>query len=112
VGKWEILGVINEGVNRRTRILLQHWDFQCKCVDEALCLLEWIAWESFEFEKASCCSGYLFPNPCAFYARPYYAPLWCDICNSSDHNAKSCPDYACYVQPGFASPRDNTSMLS
>jgi len=112
VGKWEILGIINEGVNSKTRILLQYWDFHCKCVDKAWCLLEWIAWDSFEFEKANCVFGYSFPDPCAFYARPYYASLWCDICNSSYHNAKSCPYYACYVQPDFASPRDSTNMLS
>ena len=27
VGKWEILGIIDKGVNSETRILLQFWDF-------------------------------------------------------------------------------------
>jgi len=36
-------------------------------------LLKWIAWDSFEFEKASLISEYSFLDPCAFYARSYYA---------------------------------------
>ena len=51
--------------------------------------------DSFEFEKASCLSGYSFHDPCAF--RSYYAPLWCDLCNSSTHNVSSCPYYACFA---------------
>jgi len=54
VGKWKILGIIDEGVNNETRILLQYWDFHGKSVDEAWSLLEGVAWDSFEFEKASC----------------------------------------------------------
>ena len=27
MGKWEFLGIIDEGVNGETRILLQFWDF-------------------------------------------------------------------------------------
>jgi len=76
VGKWKILGIIDEGVNSKIRVLLRYWDFQCKCVDETWCLLEWVAWDSFEFEKASHLSGYSFPDPCAFFARLYYAPFW------------------------------------
>jgi len=68
VGKWKILGNIDEGVNSKFRILLQYWDFHYKCVDEAWCLLKWIAWDSFEFEEASHLSGYSIPSPCAFYA--------------------------------------------
>ena len=89
-GKQEILGIIDEGVNDETRILLQYWDFHCKSVNEAWCLLDygylfefekWVAWDLFEFEKASCVYGYLFHDPFAFYAKYYYAPLWCDMCN-------------------------------
>jgi len=76
VDKWEILGIIDEGVNNETRILLQFWDFHGKSVDEEWNLPEWIAWGSFEFEKVSCVFGYLFHYPCAFYARSYYAPFW------------------------------------
>ena len=47
VGKWKILGIVDEGVNSETRILLQFWDFHCKSVDEAWNLLEWVAWDSF-----------------------------------------------------------------
>jgi len=44
VGKWDILGIIDEGVNNETRILLRYWNFHCKIIDEAWPLLEWIAW--------------------------------------------------------------------
>ena len=94
MGKWRILGIIDECVNNETRILLQFWDFHGKNVDASWYLLEWVAWDSFDFEKASCVSGYLFHDPCAFYARLYCAPFWCDMCNSSTHNVSSCPYYA------------------
>ena len=35
VGEWKILGIIDEGVNNKTRIVLQYWDFYGKNVDEA-----------------------------------------------------------------------------
>ena len=65
-GKWKILGIIDEGVNHETRILLQYLDFHGKNIDEAWSLLEWVAWDSFEFDKASHICGYSFPNPCVF----------------------------------------------
>ena len=43
MGKWEILGIVDEGVNSEIRILLQFWDFHRKNVDYALSLLEWVA---------------------------------------------------------------------
>ena len=98
MGKWKILGIIDEGMNNETRILLQFGDFHGKNVDEAWCLLEWVAWDSFEFEKASCVYGNSFHDPCAFYARSYYAPFWCDMCNSFAHTVSSCPYYA-YCAP-------------
>ena len=70
-------------MNNKTLILLQYLDFHGKNVDEAWSLLEWIAWDSFEFDKASRICGYSCHDPCAFYAKSYYAPLWCDMCNSS-----------------------------
>jgi len=39
VGKWEILGIVDEGVNNETRILLQCWDFHGQNVYEAWSLL-------------------------------------------------------------------------
>ena len=51
VGKWEILGIIDEGVNRKTRILLQYWDLHEKSVEEAWCLLEWIALNSLSLRR-------------------------------------------------------------
>jgi len=61
-GKWKILGIVDEGVNNETGILLQYWDFHGQNVDEAWYLLEWITWDSFEFEKASCVSRFFFPT--------------------------------------------------
>ena len=43
MGKWEIVGIIDEGVNNETRILLQFWNFHSQNIDEAWNLLEWIA---------------------------------------------------------------------
>ena len=68
-------------------------------------------WDSFEFEKASRISRYLFSDPCAFYARSYYGHFWCDLCNSSDHDINSCPYYVCYAQPNFAPPMENTKLV-
>ena len=67
VGKWEILGIVDEGVNNEARILLQFWDFHKKNVNEAWNLLECVAWDSFEFDKASCVYGYSFYDPCLLY---------------------------------------------
>ena len=74
-------------------------------------MLEWIAWDSFEFGKVSRLSRYVFPDPYAFHARSYYPLLRCDLCSSSDHNANSCPYYACYAQPDLVSPRDSTVVI-
>ena len=39
VGKWKILGIIDKGVNSKTRILLQFWDFHRKMLIKlGLCL--------------------------------------------------------------------------
>jgi len=65
------LATVDEGVNSKTRTLLRCWDFCGKNFDDAWYLLEWIAWDSFEFEKASRISRYSFSDPCAFYARSY-----------------------------------------
>ena len=62
----ENLGIIDKGMNNETRILLQYWNFHGQNVDEAWILLEWIAWDSFEFEKASFVSIHSFPDPYAF----------------------------------------------
>ena len=67
-------------------------------------LLLWVAWDSFEFEKASCVSGYSFHDPCAFYTKSYYAPLWYDLCNTTAHNVSSCPFYACYAHLDLSLP--------
>ena len=72
-------------------------DFHGKNIDDAWFLLEWVAWDSFELDKVSRIYGYSFPDPCAFYAKSYYASLWCDMCNFSAHNVSSCPYDACYT---------------
>ena len=74
-------------------------------------MIDWIAWDSLEFKKASHVFGDSFSDPYAWYARLYYAPFWCDMRNSSDENANSCPYYACYAQHDFASPRANTDVV-
>ena len=43
VGKREIIGIVDEGVNSKTRILLQFWDFHGLTVDDARSLLLWVA---------------------------------------------------------------------
>jgi len=70
-----------------------------------------IAWDSIEFEKASRIFRYSFPDPCAFYARSYYAPFWCNFCNSSDHETKSCLYYAYCAQHDFVSLLDSTDVV-
>jgi len=37
--------------------------------------------------------------------------FWYDLCNSSNHTTSSCPYYACYAQPDFVSPWDNTDVI-
>jgi len=111
IGKWKILDIVDVGVNSKTQTLLEYWGFYGKSVNEACYLLEWIAWDSFEFEKASHVSRLSFPDPYAFYARLYYAPSWCDLCNASNHDINSYPYYACYAQHEFALPIDNIDVV-
>ena len=82
---------------------MQFWDFHLLNVDDAWSLLLWVACYSFECEKACCVYRYSFPDPCVFYARSFYAPLWCDLCNTSAHNVSSCPYYACYAHSNSSS---------
>ena len=60
-GKWEILHVVNEGVNSQTRALLDRWDFCARNVDEAWELLEWLAKDTYEFETSQFTSS--TPSP-------------------------------------------------
>jgi len=61
VAKWEILGIVDEGVNSETRILLQFWDFHRLNADDAWALLLWVAWDSFEFESCGVICVILLP---------------------------------------------------
>jgi len=58
LGRWEILDIIDDGVNSKTWTLLDYWDFHCKNVDDPCYLLECIVWDSFEFEKVTIISKY------------------------------------------------------
>jgi len=98
-------------VNSKIRILLEHWDFHDRNVDDTWYLLEWIAWDLYEFPKATIISKYLISDPCTFYTRSYYAPFWCGLCNSFGYDINSCPYYACYAQPDFVSSWDNADVV-
>ena len=74
-------------------------------------MVEWIAWGSFKFGKASRVSRYSFSDPCAFYARSNNVPFLCTMCNSFDHAINLCPYYACYAQLDFTSPGDNADVV-
>jgi len=69
------MDIVDEGVISETHILLEYKGFHGKSVDEASYLLEWIVWDSFEFEKTSLISRYSSSDPGAFYRRSYYAFL-------------------------------------
>ena len=43
MGKWEILGIVDKGVNSEVHIPLEYWGFHGKNVDAVWYLLEWIA---------------------------------------------------------------------
>ena len=85
--KWELLDTVFLGVNYETRALLEQWDFYAKTADEACDFLDWLAWDTHEFET-SCFDSYT-PPPCI----PIHAPPVCNICNCSDHDNTSCPYY-------------------
>ena len=85
--KWELLDTVYMGVSCETCALLEHWDFCAKTVDEACALLDWLAWDTREFETS--CSGSYIPPPCT----PAHAPPLCEICHCSDHDSSSCPYY-------------------
>ena len=56
-------------------------------------------------------SRYSFSDPCAFYSRSYYAPSWCDLCKSSNHDINLCLYYGCYPELDFASPMGNIDVV-
>jgi len=62
-------------------------------------------------KKATRFYGNSFHDPCAFYARSYYAPLWCDMRNSSVHNVSSCPYYAYYAHSNSSLPLTQSMRL-
>jgi len=81
-------------VNLETRALLEQWDFCAKSVDEVCNFLDWLPWDTHEFET-SCFNSYI-PPPCI----PTHAPTLCEICHYSDNDNTSCP--YCIFDNGFA----------
>jgi len=63
-----------------------------------------VAWDSFEFGNACCVYHYSFPDPCAFYTRSYFAPLWCDMCSASSQNVSTFPYYLFYAHTDLPLP--------
>ena len=70
--KWELLDTVYLGVNFETRALLEQWDFYAKTADEACDFLDWLAWDTHEFET-SCLDSYI-PPPASLFV-----PLLCVI---------------------------------
>ena len=91
--KWELLHTVYMGVNYETRTLLEQWDFCAKTIDEACDFLDWLAWDTYEFETS--CSDFYIPLPCI----PAYVPPVCEICHCSDHYSR-CSYYS--SNEGFA----------
>ena len=54
--KCKVLNTVYEGVNCETRTLLEYWDFCAKDVNEACDFLDWLAWDTYEFETS--CSDF------------------------------------------------------
>jgi len=81
------LHIVNEGVNYETRTLFEYWDFYAKNVNEAGDFLDWLAWDTYEFET-SCFESHI-PSPCI----SNLAPSLCATCYCSDHNSTSCSYY-------------------
>jgi len=74
-------------VNCETRALLEQWDFYAKNIDEACDFLDWLGWDTYEFET-SCFDSYI-PPPYI----PNYAPPMCGTCCGSNHDSNSCRYY-------------------
>ena len=106
------LDIVDESMNSKTRILLEYQGFLGDNVEEAWYLLQWIAWDSFEFEKGSRVFIYSFPYPSTFYSRSYYAPF-AVICIVLLNMKLICVlYYACYTQPSFVLPWDTLDQCT
>jgi len=87
------LDTIYEGVNRET-CSFKVVRFLCSTIDEACDLLDWLAWDTYEFET-NCSESYI-PPPCiSNYTHPV-----CEICHCSYHDSTSYP--YCISDDGFA----------
>ena len=60
--RWEILHVMDEGVNCETHTLFAYWDFYARNVDKAWDFLTWLAQDTHEFEIS--CANSNSPLPC------------------------------------------------
>ena len=85
--KWDILHVVDEGVNCEIRALFKYWNFYARNIDEAWDFLNWLAQDTYEFD-ISCANSY---NP--LFCIPDLAPFWCETCYCFDHDSTSCPYY-------------------
>jgi len=89
-GKWEILHLVDKGVNCEIRALCKHGDFYARNVEEAWAFLHWLVQDTYEF-YISCVNSYN-PFPCI----PDYVPPLCETCHCPDHDSTSCPYYIFY----------------
>jgi len=81
-------------MNYETCTLLEYWDFCAKRVEETWYFLDWLAYDTYEYE-ISCTNSYILPSCIPDYAHPM-----CEICHCSDHGSNSCPYYI--FDEGFA----------
>jgi len=68
--------------------------FCAKDANEACDFLDWLAWDTYEFET-NCSDSYIPPSCISDYAPPV-----CEICHCSDHESNSFPYYI--SDEGFA----------
>jgi len=74
-------------VNYEICALLEHWNFCAKNVDKPCDFLDWLAWDTYEFETS--CSDFRIPCPCIIN----YVPPVHEICHCSNHDSISYPYY-------------------
>jgi len=62
-GKWKIIDAINEGVNSKTRTLLEFLCFHSKSVGKAWYIFKWLTDDTYKFENIGWAFGMSFPDP-------------------------------------------------
>jgi len=89
--KLELLNIVYQAVNCKSRTLLELWDSFAKNIDETCDFLDWLAWNTYKFKT----THFYCYIPSSFI--PNYAPFMCEICYCSDHDSNSCPHYICWL---------------